>query len=514
MSKIRTAFLVLGCCTLASWVVSSAGKGAETKKIRKGHFTVGARTTYVTGPRDKDGYIDYAAALNKRLRKGVTPANNANVLLWKAFGPHPEGATMPLQFFKWMGIKPPPERGKYYRDLYRYSKAQLPVGPPKALELFFDQLDRASRGPWTENQYPFIAGWLKANSKPLALVVRAAKRSHYYSPLVSKASSGLRGALLPAVQKSRELAAALTARAMLRLGRKAYADAWQDLLACHRLGRLIARGGSFIEVLVGVVIDYLAGKADLAFLDQARLKPKQFEQCLRDLQKLSPLPRIADKVDLCERFMVLDEVMMIDRYGVQRVAMPGVADEALDRIDWDPALRTINRWFDRVAAALRDKDRASQERKLDRIDRDLKMLQKKVANSRILGGNLPGGKPPAQVRGQAVGELLVYQMLPAVRKVHQAAQRARQIEDNLQVAFALAWYRGVKGRYPQQLAALAPRYLKRVPRDRFSGKALIYRAGKDGYLLYSVGVNGKDEGGRGYEDTPPGDDLVVRMPAR
>jgi hypothetical protein len=26
-----------------------------------------------------------------------------------------------------------------------------------------------------------------------------------------------------------------------------------------------------------------------------------------------------------------------------------------------------------------------------------------------------------------------------------------------------------------------------------------------------VGVNGKDEGGRGYEDDPPGDDLSVRM---
>jgi hypothetical protein len=33
-----------------------------------------------------------------------------------------------------------------------------------------------------------------------------------------------------------------------------------------------------------------------------------------------------------------------------------------------------------------------------------------------------------------------------------------------------------------------------------------------GYLLYSVGVNRKDEGGRGYEDDPPGDDLTVRMP--
>ena len=44
------------------------------------------------------------------------------------------------------------------------------------------------------------------------------------------------------------------------------------------------------------------------------------------------------------------------------------------------------------------------------------------------------------------------------------------------------------------------------------GKALIYRSTDDGYLLYSVGVNGVDDKGRTADDEPPGDDLVVRMP--
>ena len=54
--------------------------------------------------------------------------------------------------------------------------------------------------------------------------------------------------------------------------------------------------------------------------------------------------------------------------------------------------------------------------------------------------------------------------------------------------------------------------LAQVPPDRFTGKPLIYRPRADGYLLYSVGVNGRDEQGRSYDDDPPGDDLVVRMP--
>jgi hypothetical protein len=59
---------------------------------------------------------------------------------------------------------------------------------------------------------------------------------------------------------------------------------------------------------------------------------------------------------------------------------------------------------------------------------------------------------------------------------------------------------------------LTPKYLAQVPRDLFSGKPLIYRPAGNGYLLYSVGVNGKDEGGRSSDDEPAGDDLSVRMP--
>ncbi len=77
-------------------------------------FTVGTETTYVTGPLDTHGNIDYVAALNERLGKGITPENNANVLIWQVFGPHPEGATMPAEYFKWLGVEQPPEQGEYY----------------------------------------------------------------------------------------------------------------------------------------------------------------------------------------------------------------------------------------------------------------------------------------------------------------------------------------------------------------------------------------------------------------
>jgi hypothetical protein len=500
-------------------------KGGKDK--RKPKFTVGKETTYVTGPRDKDGYIDYEAALNERLRQGVKPENNANVLLWQAFGPHPEGATMPPEFFKLMGVEAPPQKGEYFTDLFRFMKEHLKVDPHKQADELFDQMDRASARPWTAKDYPHIAAWLKANEKPLALVLEASKRSHYYSPLTSRRAKdgspgGLIAVLLPGVQKCREFASALSARAMLHIGEGRYDEAWQDLLACHRLARLMGRSSTLIEGLVGVAIDAIASGGDLVFLDRAKLDAKRIKACLSDLQALPPLPPAADRVDLGERFMFLDSVMLLDRHGLRY--LEGLAGGKVDKgpdpklkdfqqnIDWDPALRNANRWYDRLAAAMRLKGRGAREKQLDQFEEELKTLKAKLANSEDLAKVLLGAKQPPEAMGRVIGDVLITLLIPAVRKVQQADDRAEQIQRNVHLAFALAAYQRDQGRYPPKLDALAPKYLAQIPQDLFSGKALIYRPSEKGYLLYSVGPNGKDEQGRWYDDDPPGDDPGVRMP--
>src|SRR5207248_1963477 len=147
---------------------------------------------------------------------------------------------------------------------------------------------------------------LKANEKPLALVVEGTKRAHYFNPLTPKGDAGLSGALLSGVQSCREFGNALAARAMLRVGEGRHDEAWQDLLACHRLGRLVARGGTLIEELVGIALDSIASRADLAYLERANLSARQLKDRLRDLRRLPAMPTVADKVDLGERFMFLD----------------------------------------------------------------------------------------------------------------------------------------------------------------------------------------------------------------
>jgi hypothetical protein len=486
---------------------------------------IGKDTTYVTGPVTPEGFIDYEAALNNRLGKGITPQTNANVLLWQAFGPTPEGgAAMPPEFFQRLGIKEPPRDGEYFLSLPRYlrDRARLDAAQIKAVH---EQRDRAAGRPWLAGDYPHVAAWLQVNDRAIALVVEATRRPDYFNPLVAprtgKGPEPLLFAPLPSVQRCREAAYALAVRAMLRTAEGKFDEAWQDLLASHRLGRLVARGATLIEALVGISIGGNASYTDLAYLEHTPLTPGQIQDRLKDLQGLPPLPPLADKLDLTERVVFLDLVQLIRRGGVGVLEGLGGGPvkkasaqelEYIASIDWAPALRNINRWYDRMAAALRLKVRTDREKELGRIDEDLKTLKNEANLPALRAKVAPRAGPPSKDIGNSISDILIALFVPAFPKVQRAYDWSEQTQRNLHLAFALAAYHADSGRYPARLDELVPRYLAAVPNDLFSGKALIYQPAAKGYLLYSVGENGRDEGGRSYGDQPPGDDLCVRMP--
>jgi hypothetical protein len=67
----------------------------------------------------------------------------------------------------------------------------------------------------------------------------------------------------------------------------------------------------------------------------------------------------------------------------------------------------------------------------------------------------------------------------------------------LAVALALRAYRVDQGHFPDNLNELCPNYLSRIPRDSFAlSGSLLYRRTRADYLLYSIGPDGVDDGGR------------------
>jgi hypothetical protein len=66
------------------------------------------------------------------------------------------------------------------------------------------------------------------------------------------------------------------------------------------------------------------------------------------------------------------------------------------------------------------------------------------------------------------------------------------------IELALRQYHSARGAWPETLSELAPKFASKIPKDPFDpeGRELRYSRTADGYLLYSLGYDRDDDGGR------------------
>lgn len=479
-------------------------------------YTISAETTVATGPIDVDGSVDYAAALHERASQGIDPNENACVLIWEAVGPRPEGGNyLPDDYYQWLGTVRPPDVGEYAVSWDKFVRESLQAKQINHLE-WYERVDRCRKWPWKGADQPDVADWLQINAKPLEVIERATRRPTYYNPLVpNRDAEGRRGplisCLLPHVQVCRNFATMLTTRAMLRLGSGETEKAWGDLMTCHRLGRLMGRGSSLIEMLVGIAIETMAIETEAVFLSEAKLDSRWHARMLTDLEQLPAIASLADKIDLSERYFMLDTTKLIKRdgpramnelpFGVKK--SPSTPGKLFTRsINWDEAMKYENQWIDRVVRVLRELDLATRTAEADK-------LAAETSDSEV---------PPeywtmtADERGQRMGKSIVGVLSPAWRKVDVAVVRIRQRNQLLRTGIHLTQYRADTGKYPVSLSDLVPKQVAKVSHDLFNDGPLRYVPIANGYRLYSVGPDRRDDlNAQPTNDTS--DDIMLTMPA-
>jgi len=110
-------------------------------------------------------------------------------------------------------------------------------------------------------------------------------------------------------------------------------------------------------------------------------------------------------------------------------------------------------------------------------------------------------------------------MLPNFVRAWQVTAHNQTLANQAQIACALERYRAAHGSYPESLDSLVPHFLERTPHDVIGGNPLLYRRiSTEEYLLYSVGWNEKDDGGKatseriGHADDLENGDWVWQMP--
>ena len=521
-------------------------------------ITISKETTYVTEPLRADGYVDYLAAINRRCSEGVTPKNNAAIPFWQAFGPKEIDKEIRGRYFKLLGIPELPEEGPYlvsfdeYLPLYKGWK-QPGGDTPEDNAWFHDvseQYGQAKSGPWSKEEFPVVAGLLEKNDSPLQTLVDGLRRPRLYSPVVASGDAGLFN-LLPMMASPREAARQLTARAMLRLHEGRVAEAWQDIFACHRLARLVGQRPLLVDGLVAVAYEGIACSATVAFAQQGNLTAEQARQSLDDLQRLPKKWTFREKLDYGERVWLLGTILMMANGAYQEHQVefddPVMADlfaelrkaqepwqKARKRLisdpglNWDQALRHFNAWYDRIVAAYGKPTYAERREASDATTSQLRQLSDQVLK------HTPETNPPQpQMLLMTIAEqfaiLELGECAPSISTGALIEAKSQARFGLARLVLALAGFRHDHGSSPKRLTDLSPKYIAEVPNDPFADAELIYKPTADGYLLYSVGPNGKDDGGRNYvqehadddsedesatEEEESWDDIAIRMPPK
>ena len=119
--------------------------------------------------------------------------------------------------------------------------------------------------------------------------------------------------------------------------------------------------------------------------------------------------------------------------------------------------------------------------------------------------------PPPELMEPPGTHFFMKTMWPSLERAfekHYVAMAQRRLAAT---ALAIRWYSlEHEGKLPESLEELVPKYLPTVPADPLAaGAPLIFSPESD--ALYSVGRDGKDDGGDPTDDTPQNPDIVVPL---
>jgi hypothetical protein len=489
---------------------------------------VSKETTYITEPLRGDGYGDYASALNARASHGVDATNNAVPFVCRAMGPGAITFEIRSDYFRKLGVAIPTSDGDYFISLEKYVENQRQATRTTGVNLSEKEIQAAKNltewgrwRTWKQDECSILARWLEVNAKPLAMLVEASKQAHWYEPII--ANGPIIQAPKPAAQGSHQIIIALLVRATNRIAQRGEQAAWDDLLAVHRLARLMGQGPLLIDALIAFDTDQQACRVEQLLLANGKLSRAEWDRRRLDLEKLPPIPRMRDKIEPGERFCLLDIVGLVARNGFEEfrgLFGPGPPATINEKrmflllaaiVDFNVMMRVGNSWYDRLADALREPTHTKRAEALRKVAGEIDKL--KASYKHTLARNVLFH--PQNAVSELIGDMFVIALLPPTTVLENPGARDAMRLKLTIIGFALAAYHADHASYPAELAELVPTYIAAIPTDVFDNGKLHYQLKGGGYRLYSFGPNGVDDGGREIEGARRGeswDDVSLSVP--
>jgi hypothetical protein len=301
------------------------------------------------------------------------------------------------------------------------------------------------------------------------------------------------GMLLPHLSAMSRAARLLVLAAVERAASGRPDEAAESLVACLRIGSAVKHEPIFLSALVRIASDYIAVGQVERWAVEKSISPQALERVE------AALAAAADPTIL-ERAMVGERCFGI--YIHQNCVLKPELLRALGLDDMGGGpLRHL------VPQAYLKADMLCY----------LGIMNQYVAAARR---GVPEGLRAAPRAGGEIEEMIPRcffvsrQILPALGGVFTEVQRHMARLSTARVALAALRYGRKNGLLPENLDALVPNFIPAVPSDPFDGKPLRYRKDATGFVVYTVGENGKDDGGdtQTRQGRPPDTGFRVRWP--
>ncbi len=344
-----------------------------------------------------------------------------------------------------------------------------------------EELPRPMRGA--------IQAYLKDTAEILKLLHEAAKLEGCKFDL--KLEDGV-DMLLPHLSKVRQGARLLALEAIERTEAGDADKAAESLVAALRLGRALKDEPVLISGLVRVASDAIAARQVERWASRGGPSAKALERVETALRAEAD-PKLMHRLIIGERCfgMNIYQTHVLDPAKLDELAQIGGDMPA------GPLVRLIPRAYfksDMVAY-------------IDIMSEYVAAGRRPYPQSLIQAGRVGKNLDQRIPRYYIISRMI----LPALGRMFIEGQRHMARLESARTGLAALRYRAKNGRLPEKLDALAPGFVNAVPVDPFNGKPLLYRKGADGFVIYAVGDNGRDDGGQTERQGGKGPDIGFRV---
>ncbi len=247
---------------------------------------------------------------------------------------------------------------------------------------------------------------------------------------------------------------------------------------CARLAASVGDDPFLRPVLTRRRLDATFVNALVRLLAFAELRPQEVEELRAEVQ------RELDVIDLGAA-LAAERVLWHEKLALRPAPSPPGPG-------WSPWWERLAQRGGRRLAPWRQRDLLAWHDALDRIEPLADLApRERLLRLKHLEAQVAAGTPAEGGASAAVSALLS----DLQRELYEWTRL--RVAD---AALAVELYRLREGRWPDSLEDLAPDLLAEVPRDPFSDGHLRYRRRAWGAVVYSVGPDGRDEGGTHRHD--------------